>query len=134
VNSHSTVEPSSPERTDIANYGPNRSPRDVVADFLLGGNRKRLIIEQLADDDGKTAADLVSTLRIGRATVFEVIRALHAADAVDDLGEARYRLAKRKPLGSALRQLVAALATGGNKRVSRPPRPSRPHRVSTRRG
>jgi hypothetical protein len=133
VSRHSTVEPYPPLRTDIPNYGHNKRPPDAVADFLLGGHRKRLIIERLASDDGWSGAELVNKLRIGRATVFEVIRALNAADALDALPEARYRLSKTKSLGRALRKLVAALAENGTKKVARPPRPGRSRRSSTRR-
>jgi len=68
----------------------------------------------------RSAAELVNKLRIGRATVFEAIRLLRAAGAIDDLPEARYRLAKKTPLGRALRELVAALATGVNKKGQPP--------------
>src|SRR4051812_10283574 len=114
-------------------YGPNRRPQDTVADFLLGGHRKRLIVERLASDDGWTAVALTKTLGIGRTTVFEVIRALHAADALDELADARYRLSKTKPLGRAVRNLLTALAAVGRKRVARPPRPGRPMHSSSRR-
>lgn len=106
----------------IANYGPNARPSDAVADFLLGGNRKRLIIERLARE-AVTAEDLIAELEIGRTTVFEVIRALRAADALEEIGGSRYRLATRKPLGRALRRLVAALESVGDDVVDRPPRP-----------
>jgi hypothetical protein len=108
----------------IANYGPNARPNDALADFLLGGNRKRLIIERLAGE-AATAAEVVVELEIGRATVFEVIRALRSADALDELADNRYRLATRKPLGSALRRLVRALEAEGESGVDRPPRPRR---------
>jgi hypothetical protein len=114
----------------IANYGPNTRPNDALADFLLGGNRKRLIIERLAGE-AATAADVIADLEIGRATVFEVIRALRSADALDELTDNRYRLATRKPLGSALRRLVRALEAEGESGVDRPPRPRR--RPSSRR-
>lgn len=129
---HGTVEPYLPDRTDIANYGPNKRPRDVVADFLLGGNRKRLIIERLAGSEA-SSAELISELGIGRTTVFEAIRVLRGAEALDEV-DGRYRLTRKTPLGRALRKLVEALATGGDERVDRPPRPSRPRRVSSRRG
>src|SRR5438105_2080283 len=131
--SHGTVEPYSNSRTNIPFYGPNRRPPDTVADFLLGGHRKRLIIECLASDDGRTAAELVKRLRVGRATVFEVIRALNAAGALDTLPNARYQLSRKAPLGRALRALVAALASGGRRKVARPPRPGRPAGSSSRR-
>jgi hypothetical protein len=114
-------------------YGPNRRPSDTVADFLLGGHRKRLIVERLAADRGWAAAELVKNLRVGRATVFEVIRALNAAGALDALPCARYRLSKTTPLGQALRKLVAALASGGGRKLARPPRPGRSAGSSTRR-
>lgn len=133
MNSHSTVQPYYLDRTDIANYGPNERPHDAVADFLLGGNRKRLIIERLAVDDGESAADLIRELAIGRATVFEVIRALRSAGALDELDDARYRLSKKKPLGRALRNVVAALERRGDEAVDRPPRP-RSRKRKQRRG
>lgn len=108
----------------MANYGRNRRPKDAIADFLLGGNRKRLVVARLAEDEGYSAATLVAELKIGRATVFEVLRALRAAGALEARGDG-YRLTRKTPLGKALRALVAALADGGEKKVDRPPRPRR---------
>jgi biotin operon repressor len=116
----------------LANYGRNRRPKDAVADFLLGGNRKRLVVARLADEDGYSAAALVSELKIGRATVFEVLRALRAAGALEPRGDG-YRLTRKTPLGRALRALVAALAEVGEKKVDRPPRPRRGRRRTKRR-
>jgi hypothetical protein len=65
----------------------------------------------------------VNELAIGRSTVFEVVRALRAAGALDELPEARYRLTNKTPLGRALRKLVDALAAAGETKVDRPPRP-----------
>src|SRR6266511_1926041 len=108
----------------MANYGRNRRPKDALADFLLGGNRKRLVVARLADDAGYSADALASALKIGRATVFEVMRALRAAGALEAHGDG-YRLTRKTPLGRALRALVAALADGGEEKVNRPPRPRR---------
>lgn len=66
---------------------------------------------------------VIFELEIGRATVFEVILALRSADALEELRGSRYRLAKRTPLGRALRRLVAALESAGDDAVDRPPRP-----------
>jgi DNA-binding HxlR family transcriptional regulator len=112
----------------MPNYGPNSRPHDAGADFLLGGNRKRLIIEALAAE-AWSATELVDELDIGRSTVFEVIRALWSADALE-LDDGRYRLARRTALGRSLRALVAALAEGGEEAVDRPPRPRRRGRAA----
>jgi hypothetical protein len=57
----------------------------VLADFLPGGNRKRLIIERLAEHGGYSALQLIDALRIGRSTVFETLRVLRDAQALDEL-------------------------------------------------
>jgi len=108
----------------MANYGRNARPRDAVADFLLGGNRKRLVVTRLAEHEGVSAAVLVDELKIGRATVFEVLRALRAVEALEPRGVG-YRLTRKTPLGRALRGLVTALAEVGEQNVDRPPRPRR---------
>lgn len=113
----------------MANYGGNRRPKDAIADFLLGGNRKRLVVARLAEDDGYSAATLVAELKIGRATAFEVLRALRAAGALEARGDG-YRLTRKTPLGRALRALVTALADVGEEKVDRPPRPRRAPRAS----
>lgn len=105
----------------MANYGHNRRPKDEVGDFLLGGNRKRLIVARLAEDRGYSAASLTSELKIGRATVFEVFRALRGVSALEAFGDG-YRLARKTPLGQALQALVVALADVGDTKVDRPPR------------
>jgi hypothetical protein len=107
---------------DLPNYGPNHRSGDTVADFLLGGDRKRLVVERLADPAGWTAAALIKELQVGRSTVFEVVRALRAAEALDDLGSARYQLSKKTPLGKALRELLVALDAVGHEPIDRPPR------------
>jgi DNA-binding transcriptional ArsR family regulator len=100
---------------------------------LLGGNRKRLIVERLSESGGYSASQLIDELKIGRTTVFEALRVLRGAHALDQLADDRYRLTRRTPLGRALRALVFALATSGDDRVERPPRPRRPRRHPSRR-
>lgn len=100
---------------------------------MLGGNRKRLIVERLSESRGYTALELIDELKIGRSTVFETLRVLRGAEALDELSEDRYRLTSRTPLGRALRALVSALAANGDDPVERPPRPGRSRRHPSRR-
>jgi hypothetical protein len=91
--------------------------RATTADWLLGGDRKRRILEALAEESavadraggaGITAKEFVERLGCGRASVYETLRALRAAGALDQVDH-RYRLSERSLLGKALRSLLEVL-------------------------
>jgi DNA-binding HxlR family transcriptional regulator len=105
-------------------YG-NRSPRPLlysVPDWLLGGQRKRLVLQALNAAGGMRPADLVEELGIGRATVFETLRALRDVDAIQRTPSGTWRLNTDLPLGAALGALLDALASFEGRKVDRPPR------------
>lgn len=93
----------------MPNYGDNPPPPPVVADWLLGGHRKRLVVQALAAPSGWGADDLASELGIGRSTVHETFRALRAAGALTRSPSGGWVLDRRSPLGAALRDVVVAL-------------------------
>src|SRR4051794_14199187 len=107
------------------NYGSNERPDDVVPDWLLGGNRKRRVLQALADDDrpgGWTAAELSATLGCGRTTAHEILRTLRPLDVLEDRPGGGVRLARRGVLATALRRLLDALHPLEAEAVDRPPR------------
>lgn len=108
-------------RRTLPNFGANPPELDLLADWLLGGNRKRRVIAALvrAPKGGRGADHLVDEEGIGRATVFEVIRALKAAGALERPRPGRYRVTRGTALGKAIHALVAALEPAGE--VDRPP-------------
>lgn len=108
----------------MANYGPRGRGDEELRDWLLGGNRKRLILECLVDapEDGWSAEALARRLKIGPATVYETLRALRGAKLIDNPKPRRHRLAAGTDLADALRALVAVLKTEGTAQVQRPPR------------
>jgi DNA-binding transcriptional ArsR family regulator len=75
----------------------------------------------LAESGGFSALQLIDALRIGRSTVFETLRVLRDAQALDELRDGRYQLTRKSPLVRALLSLVAALADDGDEQVPRPP-------------
>jgi hypothetical protein len=106
-------------------HGPSgRAEAEIVPDWVLGGVTRRRILERLAETgDGWTAQALENELAIGRAWVFEVLRALKAIDAVERVpgSRAAYRLSQTEPVGAALRVLLKALQPYADTPVSRPP-------------
>src|SRR4051794_16757688 len=107
------------------NFGNNQRPPDAVPDWLLGGNRKRRVLQALADDrrpNGWSAAELSAELGCGRTTAHEILRSLRPLDVLEERPGGGVRLARRGALASALRRLIAALAPLENETVERPPR------------
>ncbi len=92
-----------------------------VPDWLLGGQVRRRILEGLLHPQGRRAAKLASEINAGEATVYEVIRALHAIGAAEKIDRGCYRLAEDQPVARALRSLIAASSAFANVPVSRPP-------------
>ncbi len=107
---------------------PNRSGEhdgeEYVRDWMVGGVARRKILERLAEPgDGWTGRELEEDLGLGRAWVFEVLRALKTTTAIEPVPGRRgsYRLAEGDPLGTSLREVLRALEPYADTTVSRPP-------------
>src|SRR5688500_45517 len=108
----------------MANYGSRGRGEEQLRDWLLGGNRKRQILECLVEppEGGWGAEDLARHLEIGSATVYETFRALRGAELLDAPAPHRHQLAAGNDLANALRGLVVVLKEDGRGGVARPPR------------
>jgi DNA-binding transcriptional ArsR family regulator len=108
----------------MANYGSRGRGDEELRDWLLGGNRKRQILECLANgpEDGWSAEALAEHLQIGPATVYETLRALRGAKLIDKPRPRRHRLTAGTNLADALRALIVVLMEEGTGEVQRPPR------------
>lgn len=111
----------------MPNFGSQGRGDEELRDWLLGGNRKRRILECLAEapDDGWGAEILARELECGPATVYETFRALRGADLLERIKPRRYRLAAGTDLADTLRALIVVLKVEGTKGVARPPRSRR---------
>ena len=105
------------------NYG-KRTPATSyrVPDWLLGGQRKRLVLQALAEPEGVRADDLVLTVGVGRGTAFETFRALRDVKAITQLPSGKWALDPQHPLGEAITVMLKALKPVERKPVSRPSR------------
>jgi Fe2+ or Zn2+ uptake regulation protein len=108
----------------MPNYGTQGRAAEELRDWLLGGNRKRRILECLveAPKEGWNAEALIRHLGIGSATVYETLRALRAAGLLETVTPRRHRLAAATDLADALRALVVVLRAEGAIALDRPPR------------
>lgn len=108
----------------MPNYGPYGRSDEELRDWLLGGNRKRRVLECLADapEGGWSAEVLARELECGPATVYETLRALRGARLLETVKPRRYRLAAGTDLADALRGLIVVLKVEGDGPVDRPPR------------
>lgn len=107
------------------NFGTNARPQDAIPDWLLGGNRKRRVLQALADEtdsDGWTAADLSEHLGCGRSTVHEILRALRPLGVLQQRPGGGVRLADDGDLARPLRALLVALRPLERQAVERPAR------------
>jgi len=95
-----------------------------LRDWLLGGNRKRRILECLTDApaEGWSAEALAEHLQIGQATVYETFRALKGANLLDPVKPSRYQLASETGLADTLRALVIVLKQEGAEKLDAPRR------------
>src|SRR4051812_46897347 len=93
------------------NYGDGPRPDDVVPDWLLGGNRKRRVLQALTEDrqDGWTAAQLTTELGCSRTTAHEILRSLRPLGVLESRPGGGVRLGEDDPLAVALRDLLLAL-------------------------
>jgi hypothetical protein len=64
---------------------------------------------------------LAEEIDAGEAMVYELFRALKKLEALDQLGEGRYRLASDNALAQAIRGLLEAAAPLADQAVDRPP-------------
>jgi DNA-binding transcriptional ArsR family regulator len=108
----------------MANYGTRGRSAEQLRDWLLGGNRKRMILECLADapKNGWSAKALIEHLEVGSATVYETLRSLRGAGLLDTPKPRQHRLTSGTDLADALRQLIVTLERDGTGEVERPPR------------
>jgi Fe2+ or Zn2+ uptake regulation protein len=108
----------------MPNYGTQGRQEEELRDWLLGGNRKRRILECLveAPEEGWSAEALAGHLEIGPATVYETLRALRGAGLLETVKPRRHRLVAATDLSDALRALVVVLKTEGATALERPPR------------
>jgi biotin operon repressor len=108
-------------------YGPRGRDDEELRDWLLGGNRKRQILESLAEapERGWSAEVLAEELQCGPATVYETFRALRGAGLLECVQARRYRLAEGTDLADSLRALIVVLKVQGARSVDRPPRARR---------
>jgi DNA-binding GntR family transcriptional regulator len=105
------------------NYANRQAPDPHrVPDWMLGGHRRRVILQALATGDGCNADALASEADIGRSTVFEMLRALRAIGAIARSPDGAWRLDTDTALGAAINDLLAALAPLDGHVVDRPPR------------
>lgn len=108
----------------VPNYGDNPPPGDVsVPEWILGGDRKRRVLRELADADPpeREVAPLIDQLKVGRATVYEVLRSLERIGAVERPERGVYRLNREDGVGKALGDLMEALTPFEGIDVDRPP-------------
>jgi hypothetical protein len=104
---------------------PGSPPGDVVPNWFLGGERRRLLLQVLSSRHkrGWTVAELQELTGCGQATAYEVVRVLldlgllHPPDA-----QHRYRFAEKHRLAQPLRGLLQALKPYASRPVQRPSR------------
>jgi hypothetical protein len=105
------------------NYGKRTSPTAYsVPDWLLGGQRKRLVLQALAAPDGVRADDLVQRLGVGRGTAFETLRALRDVKAISQMPSGVWVLDTDRPLGDAIDLMLKALKPLDGRAVDAPSR------------
>ena len=107
---------------------PSISSPDSIADWLLGGHCRRLLLEALLSkrDAGWTAAELRDSARCSQATVYEVLWALIAIDLVRHTSsDRRYSMDNAHALAPLLEDLISALRPYARTPVSRPARGAR---------
>jgi biotin operon repressor len=107
----------------MPNYGKNQRPADVIPDWLLGGNRKRLLLAELVENPNALGAQaLAERLGCGRSTAFETIRALRALNVIEQDESRGVRLVPSHELTKAIKVMLNALGPFAEETVDRPPR------------
>jgi hypothetical protein len=107
---------------------PPESTPDVVPDWFLGGERRRLLLQTISSRRrrGWTVAELREKTDCGQATAYEVVRVLTDIGLLqppDSLH--RYRLNEDHRLAAPLRDLLGALRPYSSRPVRRPARGNR---------
>ena len=105
-----------------------RSRGDVVPNWFLGGERRRLLLEAIIarPKRGWTIAELKQRTGCGQATAYEVVRVLRDLGLVEPPDSSRrYRLSPDHRLAAPLQELLKALRVYASRPVDRPTRPSR---------
>lgn len=101
---------------------------DVVPNWFLGGERRRLLLEAIVarPKRGWTIPELKQRTGCGQATAYEVVRVLRDLGLIESPDSShRYRLAPDHRLAAPLRELLKALRVYASRPVDRPARPSR---------
>lgn len=99
--------------------------QDLVPDWLLGGNRKRLVLEALAfrrPKTGWTVAELVAQKVCAQATAYEIIRGLKQLGIIESLPGGAVTLRQDMRLVQALVGVLEAVRPLAEVSVDRPPR------------
>lgn len=110
----------------LSDTGNSRA--DVVPNWFLGGEKRRLLLEALRTRPvrGWTVPELVESTGCGPATAYEVVRVLRDIGLVEALGTgSRYRVAPEHRLAGPLGDLLKALRIYAKHEVDRPQRPPR---------
>lgn len=93
--------------------------QERVPDWLLGGKVRRRVLRGLNEGSWK-ASELASEINAGRATVFEIYRALKPLEALEETSPGAFRLGD-SPVAEAIRLLLDASIPFDGSLVDRPP-------------
>jgi hypothetical protein len=96
-------------------------PPEHVPDWILGGVRRRQVLQLLRDETGWTAKSLAGKVGCAEAWVYEIFRVLRSVNLLTDGETSGYRLASGSPLPDALAALIDALEPFADMPVDRPP-------------
>jgi hypothetical protein len=105
----------------LPTFKDRKLPPERVPDWVLGGVRRRQVLQLLRDDDGWTAKALARRIGCAETWVYEIFRVLKSVDVLADGELAGYRLASGAPLPDALIALIDALEPFSEVPVDRPP-------------
>jgi hypothetical protein len=112
---------SQPRGRILARYGDAGRGPERLPDWVLGGARRRLVLERLRAERGWSAKALAAEIECSETWVFEIYRVLRHAGALQAGEEGGYRLARGTALADALILLVDVLQPLRDVEVSRPP-------------
>jgi hypothetical protein len=105
----------------LARYGDAGRDPERLPDWMLGGARRRLVLERLRAERGWSAKALAAEIECSETWVFEIYRVLRHAGALQTGKESGYCLARGTALADALILLIDALQPLRDLEVSRPP-------------
>jgi DNA-binding IclR family transcriptional regulator len=101
---------------------------DVVPNWFLGGERRRLLLEAVTTRPkrGWTVLELKERTGCGQATAYEVVRVLRGLGLLEPTGSKyRYRVASDHKLAAPLNDLLKELRRYASRTVDRPSRGGR---------